>query len=167
MLDPVDTFPTWITEEPTTDIEIATKDVSHAGTYDFIIEVSDSLTGLTNNAVVFELELLEITAVDLDSSTAIADQIYRVGDDKIELDVPQYSHTPSNADRKYKYELVSPTPDFVTLTGAGDETSKVKIETTDHAMTDEWTVKIKVTEEYSQIVNTFEFDLLVTCVHSL
>jgi len=52
-LDPVSAFPTFITQFPSTKIDLATTDASKAGTYNFRVTVTDSLTGLQNNAVTF------------------------------------------------------------------------------------------------------------------
>jgi len=98
-----------------------------------------------------------ISALTLIAGSSIADQVYKVGATAIVLDVPQYSLTPSYADSKFFYTLIAPTPSFVTLLGAGDETSDVKIETTNFADLNVHTVTIQVFEEYSQITKTLTF----------
>jgi hypothetical protein len=67
--------------------------------------------------------MVSITSIDLDTTTSIADQIYKVSDSEVYLNVPQYLVTPTRASTKYTYSLLSPTPEFVTLIGAGDQTS--------------------------------------------
>jgi len=52
-LDPVATFPAFITENPTTTIDIATQDDTQAGTYNFRVTATDSLTSVANSDVVF------------------------------------------------------------------------------------------------------------------
>lgn len=73
--------------------------------------------------MVFSVEMIAISALNLDSATAILNQIYKVADPAIVLPVPQYVQTPSTADASYSYSLVSPTPSFVTLLGTGDQNS--------------------------------------------
>ena len=99
---------------------------------------------------------MAISALTLIAGSSIADQVYKVGATAIVLDVPLYSLTPSYADSKFFYTLIAPTPSFVTLLGAGDETSDVKIETTNFADV-VYTVTIQVFEEYSQITKTLTF----------
>lgn len=156
-----------MTEYPTTQIDIASSDPLDAGVYDFRVFVIDSLTSLSNNEVLFQVDVVAITALTLDAGTAIADQVYKVADTAIVLDAPLYTPTPSYADTKFTYSLIAPTPSFVTQLGAGDETSDVQIVTADHADTGTYTVTIQVYEEYSQITKTFSFQLVVSCVHSI
>lgn len=150
-------FPGFITANPVTQVEIASTDPMDASIYNLRVVATDSLTGLSNSEVVFTVDVVAISALTLTPGTSIADQVYKVGATAIVLDVPLYSLTPSYADCKFFYTLISPTPSFVTLPGAGDETSDVKIETTNFADTNEFTVTIQAFEEYSQITKTFSF----------
>jgi hypothetical protein len=136
---------------------VAIIDAAQAGAYDFRLLVTDTLTSLQNSVVIFHVDMLAITAVVLSVPTSISDQVYKVSDPAIVLNVPQFLHTPSNADTKYVYSLIAPTPSFVTLLGTGDQTSQVQILTSDHSLTAMYTVTIQIDEEYSQITNTFSF----------
>lgn len=156
-LVPVGPIPAFITENPTTQIDVATTDAAKAGAYDFRIVVTDPLTSLQNSNISFHVDMLAITAVTLDALTSIPDQVYKVADPAIVLSVPRYLHTPSISDTKFIYSLVAPTPLFVSLLGTGDQTSQVQIVTGDHSMTALHTVTLQILEEYSQITNTFSF----------
>lgn len=91
MPEPVATFPTFITEYPTTKINIATTDPTKDGSYDFRLLVTDPLTGLQNSVVNFHVDMHAVSALTLVASTAIPDQVYKVGDPAITLGVPQYT----------------------------------------------------------------------------
>ena len=88
--------------------------------------------------------MVVISSVNLDSSTSIPDQVYKVADPALLIVVPKYLQTPSIASTKYTYTLTNPTPSFVTLVGLGDQTSQLKIATTDYSMTNTYVVTIQV-----------------------
>ena len=67
------TYPPFITQTPTTTIDIATVDPLQAGVHDFRITATDSLTLVANTDVVFQVQMLAITSIDLDAATAIPD----------------------------------------------------------------------------------------------
>lgn len=96
-LNPVSTFPGFITETPTSQIEIASTDPLDANVYNFRLVVTDTLTGLSNNVVLFEVDVVAISALTLNTVTAVADQVYKVNDAEIVLPVPLYSQTPAYA----------------------------------------------------------------------
>jgi predicted SpoU family rRNA methylase len=75
------------------------------------------LTGLKNNDVVFDVNMIAIDDIILIDATKIPDQTYKVNDPAILLTVPGYSVVPAIAERKFEYSLVSPTPSFITLVG--------------------------------------------------
>jgi hypothetical protein len=79
--------------------------------------------------------MVAITALTLNTATAIPDQTYKVADPAIVLAVPTYSWTNSLGQTKFTYTLISPTPSLVTLLGAGNQTSQIQIVTTDYAKT--------------------------------
>ena len=81
-------FPEFITELPDQDISIGSSDPATEGVYTFRIVATDPLTGLQNNEVVFELNMIAIDDVTLIVNTAIPDQIYKVNDQAIALPVP-------------------------------------------------------------------------------
>lgn len=141
-LNPVATFPGFVTENPSTQIDIASTDPLDAGVYNFRVVATDSLTSLQNNEVLFQVDVVAISTLTLNAPTAIADQVYKVGETAIVLNVPLYTPTPSYADTKFTYSLIAPTPSFVTLVGTGDEASDVQIVTADHANTGTYTVTI-------------------------
>lgn len=123
LAEPAGPLAPFITEYPTSKIDVATSDAAQAGAYDFRLRVTDSLTGIQNSVVSFHLDMLVITSFVLDVSTSIQDQVYKVSDPAIVLNVPQYLQTPTKATTKYFYSLVVPTPSFVTMIGPGDEIS--------------------------------------------
>lgn len=91
MPEPAAPNPTFITEYPTTKINIATTDPAKDGSYDFRLLVTDPLTGLQNSVVTFHVDMHAVSALTLVASTAIPDQVYKVGDPAITLGVPQYT----------------------------------------------------------------------------
>ena len=128
-LDPVSLpFPTFITEYPTVQIDIATTDHTTEGVYKFKVIATDMLSGLKNNDVLFEVTMISIKDLTLITSTEIAGQIYKVNDPALVLQVPQYSLEPPIAASVFVYQLVSPTPAFITLNGT-DQNASILIET--------------------------------------
>ena len=75
------------------------------------------MTGLQNNEVVFDVNMIAIDDIILIGATTISDQTYKVNDPAILLTVPGYSVEPAIAERKFEYSLVAPTPSFITLAG--------------------------------------------------
>ena len=111
--------------------------------------------------------MVAISTLTLRAATAIPDQIYKIADQAIMLEVPVYSQTPTIAETKFTYTVISPTPAFVTLLGTGDDNSKVQIVTYDYAETGFYMVTLQIDEEFSNTTRTSSFNLLVTCVHSI
>ena len=64
--------------------------------------------------------MVAITALTLNAATSIPDQTYKVADPAIQLPVPTYAWVDSRGTTKFTYGLISPTPGFVTIVGAGD-----------------------------------------------
>jgi hypothetical protein len=139
-------FPVFLTEYPSTQINLATTDASKAGIYSFRLTVTDSLTGLSNNQVTFQTTLYAVTSLSLDTSTSIPSQIYKVNNVATVLAVPRYTWTPSQATTKFFYTLVAPTPSFVSLIGSGDQSSSVSIFTSDYSKTGDYTVTVQTFE---------------------
>ena len=57
------------------------------------------------------------------TSNPIPDQIYRIGDPEILLNVPTYKTSPSGLSAAFIYSIIAPTPSFVNLVGPLDPTS--------------------------------------------
>ena len=88
LLEPLGPLPSFISSNPTTQIDIATTNPVHAGIYNFRVKVTDTSTGLTNSDVIFKVIMLKITSVDLVAASAIPDQVYHIGNPAISLTVP-------------------------------------------------------------------------------
>jgi hypothetical protein len=69
--------------------------------------------------------MVAISMLTLRAATTIPDQTYKVADPATVIDVPIYTQTPTNAQTKFTYKLITPTPAFVSLLGPGDDNSKV------------------------------------------
>lgn len=90
-------------------VTVASTDVSHKGTNDYKIKVTDSLTGLQNNEVQFSVVLkvkVYATSMALVAGSLIPDQRYYITSSKISLTVPSYSFEPSDAVLNVQYSLV-------------------------------------------------------------
>ena len=87
---------------------------------------------------------------------------YTVSAVKLEIDVPTYTHYPTQSTVAYTYAVKNSDPSFVQIEG-----TKIVIHTTSGADSDEYTVVITTTETYSGLTDDVEFKLLVKCVQSI
>ena len=87
---------------------------------------------------------------------------YTVSAVKLEIDVPTYTHYPTQSTVAYTYAVKNSDPSFVKIEG-----TQIVIHTTSGADSDEYTVVITTTETYSGLNDDVEFKLLVKCVQSI
>jgi hypothetical protein len=88
------------------------------GVYDYKIVATDSLTGLVNQADVFQIAITPPTiATDLVIvvGSEISDLNYLVSEPAVLLSVPSYTFVPADADVWLDYTLGASTPSFVTV----------------------------------------------------
>ena len=76
-----------------------------------------------------------------------------------------YSHSPSDREVDFDYELVSP-PSFVSMDKTGEQHT-VKVATSSHGHTGVYTVEVKVTEKLSGLTDSQKFTLTVSCVKTV
>jgi hypothetical protein len=103
-------FPTFITYNQTS-IVVQTSDSLGVNAFNFVVEATEPLTGLTNTDVSFSVvsaNALVATSITLVSSSTINDQTYLVGDPAIYLAVPMYIKFPSYVAVQYFYQIVPP-----------------------------------------------------------
>ena len=92
--------PSFITQESTGIVRVATNQVSDIGNYSYKILATDSLTNLKNESNEFAITVTDAnraTDLILDATTTFADQTYLVGTTEKLLDVPTYTVEPSGA----------------------------------------------------------------------
>jgi len=126
-------FPIWITKNPTDLIHVATQTVSLVGNYNFKVVATESITGLKNdfNSFVASIQTPKYaTDLTIITSTAINNLTYLISDPAVVLNLPEYTITPSNADKNFVYSLAASTPAFITLVPQGTGFPKIHIYTT-------------------------------------
>jgi hypothetical protein len=159
--------PAWITCNPgmNSDISIGTTDHTLAGTFNFRIDFTDSISGLTKNTVTFSIiiEIMDATSITLNDGTSPGDQVYAINDSMLELDLPTYSWFPTQSATSFSFSLTSP-PSFVVISGG-----KIQIHSTDPADTGtgSYTITILATETHSGLTNSQSFVLQVNCLTAL
>jgi len=110
------TFPTWITQAPTTNIVLGTTDTSKVGTYLFTLTASDSVSGLTNNSVTFTVIITIKNATSITTSTP-TNQTYLIGSATLSVNLPTYTWYPTQSLTSFTFVLVG-APSFVTIAGS-------------------------------------------------
>jgi len=137
------TVPPFITAFSNSSLTIATIDKTQAGSYNYRIKVTESVSGLVNTAVAFTLQLtVKIYATDMNlvPSSIIAPQNYLISDSPLVLLAFQYSFVPSNSILNVEYSLVN-APSFVSPVLSGG--TWVKVETTNTAHTGTYVIEVK------------------------
>jgi hypothetical protein len=135
--------PAFITAFSNSSLTVATIDKTQAGSYNYRIKVTESVSGLVNTAVAFTLQLtVKIYATDMNLvlSSIIAPQNYLISDSPLVLLAFQYSFVPSNSILNVEYSLVN-APSFVSLVLSGG--TWVKVETTNTAHTGTYVIEVK------------------------
>jgi len=95
-------FPVFINQYPTSNLIVATQDVSKVGAYNFKIKAIESISGWQNDSNAFILTILEpiytqnLVLVD---GTQITDFTYTLGDPLVSHAAPSYTVLPLNADK--------------------------------------------------------------------
>ena len=91
------TFPTWITQNPTTvsKIVIGTTDVTKVGTYLFTLTATDPVSSLTNNSVTFTVVVTIKNATAITNATTPANQTYLIGSATLSVNLPTYTWYPT------------------------------------------------------------------------
>ena len=91
------TFPSWITQNPTTasNIVLGTTDVSKVGTYLFTLTATDPVSGLTNNSVTFTVVVSIKNATSITNATTPVNQTYLIGSAALSMNLPTYTWYPT------------------------------------------------------------------------
>lgn len=130
-------------------LTIATINISFEGTYNYSIKATESVSGLANINVKFEIVLtvkIYATSMRVIDSTLIADQNYLVGSSPLVLLAPLYDYLPVGSVLDVVYTLVNP-PAFVTLVESAG--TWVRVETSDAANTNIYVIEVKTTDNQS------------------
>ena len=115
-------FPTWMTDFPTlgTGIVFGTTDINQVGSYTFTLIVVDNITGLSNNEVVFTVDVQIMKATSITVATTPPDTTYLIGSGMTPISLPTYTWFPVESQTTFTKVLVG-APAFVTIGGAPDE----------------------------------------------
>lgn len=172
------TLPSFITPAaPTTQITVATQDVTKAGDYFLKVIATEPNTGLTNAANTFKLTVAEgyfITALQFD--TTIPDDSVYVGDAAKTLDQHTFSFTPSDAETTFQYSIEvvpvpstnpAPTAGLFTLAAQANGASRLVIQTNTASDTGVYNVKFKIKDVHSSREVIDEITITVKCVKSI
>ena len=111
-------YPVFISQYPTSTIEVQTQDESQVGVYNFKLKVKESISGLENdqNAFVGTITLANrVTSLTLIEGTEIADFTYLLGSPDLIFDSPSYAFLPVDANTQFTFSLDALTPTFITL----------------------------------------------------
>jgi len=141
--------------------------ISYEGTYNYSIKVTESISGLANINVKFEIVLtikIYATSMTVIDSTLIADQNYLVGSSPLILLAPLYDYLPVGSVLDVVYTLVNP-PAFVTLVESAG--TWVRIETSDATNTNTYVIEVKTTDNQSGLFKSQTFTLVVSCVQQI
>jgi hypothetical protein len=107
----------WLSCAPTSNISIATTDWTLAGTYNFRINVSDSASDMTNQAVTFSVVIKIMNATSITKSTSLANQTYQINQAMMYVSLPTYTWYPTQSATVFSYSI-SAGPSFVTIAGS-------------------------------------------------
>lgn len=160
----------YINEFPTTDLIVATQDVSKIGVFNYKLQATESITGLINDTNLFTVTILEpiyTTDLTLVTGTAIADFTYWITETEILTASPRYTPVPANADKQLSYTLDPSTPAFVTLVADPSGIPNVRVFSSSNNDIGAYSISIIVTEFWSHISKTQNFTLTVACVRSI
>ena len=111
-------FPAFITQYPSSKINVMTQETSLAGAYNFKIKATESISGFTNTDDSFKCTIIlpnYATSLSWITSTLIPDLTYMIGSTQVNLNSPLNNVLPTNADVKYSFTLGASTPSFITL----------------------------------------------------
>jgi hypothetical protein len=113
------TFPSWITQNPTTTskIVLGTTDISKVGTYIFSLTATDPVNGLINNSVTFSVLVTIKDATSITNATIPANQTYLIGSTTLSVNLPTYTWYPTQSLTSFTYAVVG-SPSFVTIAGS-------------------------------------------------
>lgn len=143
----------WATCAPTTEITYGSTDCAIAGSTTFTVTATDSYSSLTNSDVTFNIVVVTADATSITIATAPnASYDYRVGDTKLVIPVPTYTHSPACSSVFYSYSMVVD-PGFVTING-----SNIEVYTTDGTSTGVYsTVTVRTTDSQSGLTDDQTF----------
>ena len=147
----------FINEFPTTNLIVATQDVSNIGVFNFKLQATESITGLINDTNMFTVTIQEpiyTTDLNLVTGTAIADFTYWITEAEILTASPQYIPVPANADRQLSYTLDPATPAFVTLVADPSGIPNVRVFSSSNSDIGAYSISVIVTEFWSNISKT-------------
>jgi hypothetical protein len=111
-------YPTFITQYPTSTIQLQTQDESTIGTYNFKLKVSEPISGLINDQNAFVCSITtpnRVTSLSWIAATQIADFTYLLSDPELVFDSPSYTFLPVNADTNFAFTLDAQSTFFISL----------------------------------------------------
>ena len=111
---------------------------------------TDTISGLSNNDVVFTIDVQIMNATSITNATTPPDTIYLIGSGMTPLNLPTYTWFPVESPTIFSYALVG-APTFVTIGGAPEE---IQVQTVNYADTGSYLITIETTETKSGLTDT-------------
>jgi hypothetical protein len=102
------TYPAFISQYPTSTVQVVTQDESTIGDYSFQLKVTEPISGLDNDQNAFVCTITSpnrLTSLSLVNATKIADFTYLLGSPELVFDSTSYTFLPIDADTKFTFSF--------------------------------------------------------------
>jgi hypothetical protein len=101
-------YPAFISQYPTSTVQVVTQDESTIGDYSFQLKVTEPISGVVNDQNAFVCTITSpnrLTSLSLVNAIKIADFTYLLGSPELVFDSPSYNFLPIDADTKFTFSF--------------------------------------------------------------